>query len=174
MIKTVAKNGGIGIQGRNSLRAALARTVRFVIWAGSVMLWKEVHNSTAESTGEKRDSLEAWEGKAVESVPTNMKFFLSDTVLVPPSLVTWRKNMMWLAFGVFPMQTVSCSFRLLDRQVSRLAVGAKRAMSSSIILSMSSFVGLSLKWLSLLFPKRIVMLWGWSGVWLSSFVYFCR
>ena len=30
-INTVAKNGGIGIQGRNFLGAALARTVRFVV-----------------------------------------------------------------------------------------------------------------------------------------------
>ena len=71
MIKTVAKNGKIGIQGQNLLGAALARTVRFVIWAGSVMSRKEVQTSTAKSIGEKKDSLEAWAGKAVESVPSS-------------------------------------------------------------------------------------------------------
>ena len=128
-IKTVDKNGDIGIQGRHFLGDALARTVKFVIWAGLVMSWREVQIGTVNSTREKRDSLEAWEGKAVESVPTKMKFFSSGMVLVPPSLVTWWKNMMWLAFGVFPMQTVSCSFRLLDRQVSRSTDGTKSAMS---------------------------------------------
>ena len=128
-IKTVAKNGGIGIQGRNFLGAALERTVKFVTWAWSVMSQREVQTGTANSTGERRDSLEAWVGKARELVPTNMNFFSTDMVLVPPSLVTWWKKMMWLAFGVFPMKTVSCSLRLLHRQVSRSKVGAKVAMS---------------------------------------------
>ena len=128
-IKTVAKNGGIDIQGQSFLGAALARTVKFDTWAGSVMSRREVQTGTANSAGEKRDSLEDWAGKAVELVPTRMKFFSSGMVLVPPSLVTWWKKMMWLAFGVFPMKTVSCSLRLLDRQVSRSTVGAKIAMS---------------------------------------------
>ena len=128
-IKIVAKNGGIGIQGRNLLGAALARTVKFVTWARSVMSHREVQMSTANSTGEKRDSLEAWAVKAVELVPTKIIFFSSDMVLVPPSLVTWWKKIMWLAFGVFPMKTMCCSLRLLDRQVLRLTVGSKSAMS---------------------------------------------
>ena len=108
---------------------ALARTVRFLIWAGLVMSRKEVQTGTANSIGEKRDCLEAWAGKAVESVPTKMKIFSSGMVLVPPSLVTWWKNMMWLAFGVFRMKTVPCLLRLFARQLSRLMVGAKIAMS---------------------------------------------
>ena len=64
-IKIVAKNGGIGIQGRNFLGAVSARTVKFLTWAGSVMSQREVQTGTANSTGEKRDSLEAWEVKAV-------------------------------------------------------------------------------------------------------------
>ena len=72
LIKTVAKNGGIGIQGRNFLGAALARTVKFVTWAGLVMLQREVQMGTANSAGEESDSLEAWAGKSVESVPTDM------------------------------------------------------------------------------------------------------
>ena len=74
MINTVAKNGGIGIQGWNFLGAALARTVRFVIWEGPVMSQREVQTGTAISTRDKRDSLEAWAGKSVESVTTEMKF----------------------------------------------------------------------------------------------------
>ena len=46
-------------------------------------------------------------------------------------------------------------------------------MSWSIILLLSLFVGLSLKWFSQLFPKEIGMLRDWSGVWLSSWDY-CR
>ena len=128
-IKTVDKNGDIGIQGRHFLGDALARTVKFVIWAGLVMSWREVQIGTVKSTREKRDSLEDWAGKAVELVPTKMKFFSSGMVLVPPSLVTWWKKMIWLAFGVFPMKTVSCLLRLFARQVSRSKVGAKSAMS---------------------------------------------
>ena len=51
LIKTVAKNGGIGIQGQHFLGAALARTVRIVIWAGLVMSQSEVQTGTANSTG---------------------------------------------------------------------------------------------------------------------------
>ena len=167
-IKTVAKNGEIGIQGRNFLGAALERTVKFLTWAGSVILRREVQTGTANSTREKRGFLEAWAGKAVDLVPTNMIFFSSGMVLLPPSLVTWWKKMMWLAFGVLPMKTVSCLLRLLDRQVSRSTVGAKSAMSGSIVLLLYSFVGLSLKWFSQLFPKNIGMLRDWSGVRLSS------
>ena len=94
LIKTVAKNGGIGIQGRNFLGAALAWTVRFVIRAGSLMSQREVQTGTAKFTGEKRDYLEAWAEKAVESVPTKMKVFSLGMILVPPSLVTWWKKMM--------------------------------------------------------------------------------
>ena len=64
-INTVANNGGIGIQGRNLLGAALARAVKFATWAGLVMSRREVHTGTANSTGEKRDYLEAWAGKDV-------------------------------------------------------------------------------------------------------------
>ena len=81
-------------------------------------------------------------------------------VLVPPSLASWWKNIMWLAFGVFPMKTVSCLLRLFARQVLRLTFGAKSVMSLSIVFSLSSFVVLYLKWFSQLFPKRIGMLWG--------------
>ena len=49
-------------------------------------------------------------------------------VLVPPILVTWWKNIMWLEFGVFPVKTVSCSLRLFARQVLRSTVSAKSAM----------------------------------------------
>ena len=127
-IKTVAKSGGIGIQGRNFLGATLAQTVKFVIWEGSVISQIEVQTGTANSTGEKGDSLEAWAGKAVNLVPTKMKCFSSGMVLVPPSLVTWWKKMIWLAFGVSPMKMVSCLLILFARQVSRSTVGAKRAM----------------------------------------------
>ena len=109
--------------------AELARTVRFVICAGLVMSQKEIRIGTANANREKRYPLEALSGKAVELVPTKMKIFLSGIVLVPPSLVTWWKNMMWLAFGVFPMKMVSCSLRLIARQLSRSTVGAKIAMS---------------------------------------------
>ena len=84
---------------------------------------------TANSTGEKRDYLEAWEGKAVELVPTKMKFFSSGMVLVPPSLVTWWKKMLWLAFGFFPMKIVSCSLILFARQLLILTDGANIKMS---------------------------------------------
>ena len=107
----------------------MAQTVRVVIWAGSMMLRKEVQTGTENYTGEKMDSLEAWEGKAVESVTNKKKFLLSGVALVPLSFVTRCKNMMWLAFRAFPMKTVSCSLRLFARQVSRSTVGAKSAMS---------------------------------------------
>ena len=101
------------------------KTVSFVIWAGLAMSQSEVQMGTANYTREKRDYLEAWAGKAVYLVPTNMIFFSSGMVLVPPSFLTWWKNMTWLAFGVFPMKTVSCFLRLFARQVSRSTVGAK-------------------------------------------------
>ena len=107
----------------------MARTVRIVIWAGLAMSQSEVQMGTANYTREKRDSLEAWAGKSVELVPTKMKFFSSGMVLVPPSLVTWWKKMIWLTFRVFPMKAVSYLLRLFARQVSRLTVGAKSAMS---------------------------------------------
>ena len=128
-IKTVAKNGGIVIQGRSFLGAVLARTVKFATWAVSVMSRRNFQTGTENYTGEKMDSLEAWAGKAVESVPTKMEFLSSGMVLVPPSLVTWWKKMLWLAFGFSPMKTASCLLRLLDRQVSRSIVGAKSAIS---------------------------------------------
>ena len=88
--------------------AVLARTIKFVTWAGSVMSRREAQTGTAKSTGEKRGSFKDWAGKAVELVPTNMKFFSSGMVQLPPSFVTWWKKMMWLAFGGLPMKTVSC------------------------------------------------------------------
>ena len=93
------------------------------------MTVKTFHAGTAWSTKTKRDSMDTWTGKATESIPNRKKVFASGVVLVPLILVTWWKKIMWSAFGAFAVNTVSCSFRLLDRQSSMVIFGVNRLMS---------------------------------------------